>query len=86
MTTFAIPASAQHEAATGRRKCRAQCPDQWTVECELDEGHDGLHRNNAVVFHWPIQVLVDGVEPDLTIESDHWQGGEVRLSWQEPVL
>lgn len=29
---------------------------------------------------------VDGVEPDLAVESEHWQNGAVRFSWEEPAL
>jgi hypothetical protein len=84
---FVIPASARElEPVVDLGKCRAQCPDQWTIECELQDGHDGQHRNNMVVFQLPQPVYVGGQLADTTTETEHWQGGEVRLSWQEPTL
>lgn len=77
MTEFQIPASALPPAPTG---CPSTAPDNWTVGCELEPGHDGLHRNNMVTWSEPQIVFVGGEEPDLTVDTDHWQGGEVVLS------
>jgi hypothetical protein len=56
------------------------------IPCELEAGHAGVHRNGPLLWHEPPLVIVDGLEPDLATETDHWQGGQVRLSWQEPAL
>lgn len=61
-------------------RCRSQSPDLWTIECQLERDHDGLHRNNMVTWSQPQVVLVGGVEPDPTVNTDHWVDGEVRLT------
>lgn len=64
--------------------CSATAPDLFTVGCQLPDGHDGLHRNNQVLWQWPQVVTVGGDIPDLDIETDHWKNRQVRLS--EPSL
>lgn len=56
------------------------------VSCELNRGHDGLHRVGTLTWHDPNRILVGGVEPDLAADSDHWVGGDVVLSTDEPLL
>jgi hypothetical protein len=76
---FEIPQAALEQAAADPRKCDSQAPDQWTVECQLQHGHDGPHRNNMVVWTLPQPVYVGGVLADTTVESERWQGGRVLL-------
>lgn len=56
-------------------RCAATAPDLWTVGCQLDLGHDGAHRNNQTIWN-------DDQQPDLDRETEHWQGGRVRFSWE----
>jgi hypothetical protein len=65
-----------------------RCPatiDQ-KIRCEQTPGHQGRHTNGLLVWHEPPLILVDGHPPDTTTETEHWQNGEVRFSWQEPAL
>lgn len=52
------------------------------IQCEQTPGHLGRHSNGLLLWHEPPLVIVDGKEPDLTIETEHWQGGRVRFSWE----
>jgi hypothetical protein len=73
VSVFAIPESAiERPAPVDPAKCRAQAPDLWTVECQLDHGHDGPHRNNQTLWH-------DQTTPDLHVETERWQNGRVLL-------
>lgn len=66
--------------------CGVGAPDDYTKTCELEHGHEGLHRCNQVLWHWPLLVLVGGEEPDLAVNTEHWVDGEVVLSSAEPAL
>jgi hypothetical protein len=57
------------------------------VQCELETGHDGPHSssNGALRWHDPPLLLIDGKPPELEQDSEHWVGGEIRFSWQEPA-
>lgn len=80
MTEFAIPASVNlDQTAAPAAKCRAQAPDLWTVECQLPDGHDGVHRNNQTVWHEPQQVWVGGHPADVDAPSARFQDGRVLL-------
>lgn len=61
-------------------RCLSSAPDLHTIQCQHDHGHDGLHRNNMVTWTEPQIVTVDGVAPDLTVNTVHWVDGDVRLS------
>lgn len=67
-------------------RCAATAPDLWTVECELEPGHDGPHANGGTRWRQPQIVTVGGEIPDLETETEHWQDGDVRFSWEEPAL
>jgi hypothetical protein len=75
------------EGRTGiPRRVRCSATIDNVIRCEQAPDHDGRHTNGLLSWHEPPLILVDGVEPDLAVESEHWQNGEVRLSWQEPRL
>lgn len=81
MSQFVAPASVR---AQTENVCSATIDGK--IRCELGP-HDGhTHRNGPLLWHEPPLVIIDGREPDLDTETEHWQGGQVRLSWQEPVL
>lgn len=66
-------------------RCESKSPLGIDVPCELEAGHDGLHRCNAVKWHDPPLLLVDGQPPDLR-DSQHWIDGQVVFSHEEPPL
>lgn len=72
MSAFAIPESARVAIAAVPAPCRAQAPDLWTVECQLEDDHDGPHRNNMTL--WAEQITAG-----LDIETERWQNGRVPL-------
>ena len=64
--------------------CPSTAHDDHRVHCQLEAGHEGLHRNNMVVWRDPQLLLVGGEPPDLTRESEAWVGGQVLLERERP--
>lgn len=50
------------------------------IGCELGLGHQELHRNGLLVWHDPVQILVGGLEANLTVNTEHWVDGAVVLT------
>lgn len=65
------------------RRCAASIDQHIT--CELADGHHGRHTNGLLVWHEPPLILINGQPPELDRETDHWVGGQVRLSHERPA-
>lgn len=61
---------------------RCEATIDQKVRCEQAAGHAGRHSSGLLVWHEPPLILVDGREPDLTAETEHWKEGRVVFSWE----
>lgn len=64
------------------KRCSSMSPhvNPPAARCDLKDGHAELHRSNMLTWHDPPLLLVGGVEPDPTVDTDHWIDGQVVLS------